>query len=136
MISSDEEIIEILTDYKNIAVIGCSSNPSKAAHEIPKYLQSQGYKIIPVNPFSEEILGEKCYKKITDIKEEVDIVNVFRPSEETPVIVRESLKVNPKVVWMQLGIENKEAEKIAEENNIKIIMNKCMMVEHMKLIGE
>jgi predicted CoA-binding protein len=100
---------------------------------VPKYLKEKGYKIIPVNPFAEEILGEKVYKNLSEIKEEVDIVDIFRPSEECLGIVKEAIKLKPKVIWMQLGIENKEAEKLAKENKIKVVMNKCIMREHQRL---
>ena len=129
----DETIKSVLENSKTIAVVGCSSNPEKAANRIPKYMQEQGYKIIPVNPNSENILGEKCYKLISDIQENVDIVDIFRPSEECLEIVKEAIKINPKVIWMQLGIINKDAKKLAEQHGIKVVMDKCLMVEHRKL---
>jgi predicted CoA-binding protein len=132
---SDKELKEILKSSKTIAVVGCSRDPEKEAHKVPKYLKEKGYKIIPVNPFAGEILGEKVYKNLSEIKEAVDIVDIFRPSEECLGIVKEAIKLKPKVIWMQLGIENKEAEKLAEENKIKVVMNKCIMKEHQKLFG-
>jgi predicted CoA-binding protein len=129
---SDKELKEILRSSKTIAVVGCSRDPEKDAHKVPKYLKEKGYKIIPVNPFAEEILGEKAYKNLSEIKEEVDIVDIFRPSEECLEIVKEAVKLKPKVIWMQLGIENKEAEKLAKENKIKVVMNKCIMKEYQR----
>ena len=132
---SDKEIKEILISSRKIVVVGLSRDQQKDAYKVSKYLKEKGYKIIPVNPFAEEILGEKVYKDISEIKEEVDIVDIFRPSDECLEIVKKAIRLKPKVIWMQLGIENKEAEKLAEENKIKVVMNKCIMKEHQKLFG-
>ncbi len=129
------EIERILRESRNIAVVGCSTNPAKEAHKVPLYMKMQGYKIIPVNPFAEEILGEKAYKKLEDIPGEIDIVNVFRPSEETPGIAEEAIAKKAKVLWLQLGIFNKEAGEKAEKAGLKVIMNRCIKREHEKLIG-
>jgi predicted CoA-binding protein len=131
----DAQIIKILKESKTIAVVGCSRDHEKDAHRIPKYLKEHGYRIIPVNPFADEILGEKSYKKLSEIKEPVDIVNIFRPSSEALAIVEEAvkMKIKPKVIWMQLGIINEEAAKLAEKNGITVVMNKCMMMEHRRL---
>ena len=129
----DSELKLILENSKTIAVIGCSSNPEKAAHRIPKYMKENGYKMIPINPNSHEILGEKCYKSILDIKEKVDIVNIFRPSEECLDVVEEAIKIKPKAIWMQTGIINEDANRLAEKNGIKAVMDKCMMVENRRL---
>ncbi len=128
------EIKKILESCKTIAVVGCSSNPEKAANRIPKYMKEHGYKIIPVNPNSENILNEKTYKSLSEIKENVDIVNIFRPSEECLEVVREAIRLKPKVIWMQLVIINEEAKKLAEKNGIKVVMDKCLMVEYKRLI--
>ncbi|NHJ32588.1 MAG: CoA-binding protein [Asgard group archaeon] len=128
-----QEIVGILEKSKIIAVVGASRNPSKAAHTIPKYLKEHGYKIIPVNPKAETILGEKVYSKLADIPDQVDIVDIFRPSEDTPKVVEEAVKLKPKLIWLQLGIINNDAKKIAEENGIPIVMDKCMKIEHMRL---
>ena len=130
---NEEDILKILKESKTIVVVGCSSNPEKAAHQVPKYMKEHGYKIIPVNPNSENILNEKTYKSISEIKENVDIVDIFRPSEECLDVVKEAIKLKPKVIWMQLGIINEEAKKLAEENGIKVVMDRCLMVEHRKL---
>lgn len=129
----DSEIKLILENSKTIAVIGCSSNPEKAAHRIPKYMKEQGYRIIPVNPNSDKILGEKSHKSILDVNEQVDIVDIFRPSEECLEVVEEAIKIKPKVIWMQTGIINEEAKRLAENNGIKVVMDRCMMVEHRRL---
>jgi len=133
-VNEDIKIREILQKFKTIAVVGCSRDPEKEAHKVPKYLKEHGYKIIPVNPSAEEILGEKVYKTLSEIKEPIDIVDVFRPSEECLDVAKEAVKINPKVIWMQLGIKNEEAAKLAEKNGIKVIMDRCIMIEHKRLI--
>ncbi len=130
----DQEIINIVKESKNIAVVGMSKNPEKAAYRIPKYLKDAGYKVIPVNPTASEILGEKVYAKLEDIIEKVDIVDIFRPSDETPVVVESAVKLNPKLIWLQLGISNEQSKALAKENNIAYVENKCLMVEHKKII--
>ncbi len=131
----DEEIEQILRESRVVAVVGCSTNPAKDAHKVPLYLKMQGYRVIPVNPFAEEILGEKAYPSLEDVPEEIDIVNVFRPAEETPEIAKAAVKKKAKVLWLQLGIINEEAKKMAEEAGIKVIMNRCIKREHERLLG-
>ena len=132
---SDSEIREILS-MKNVAVVGMSKNPEKDAHQIPKYLMNSGYNVIPVNPTADEILGKKCYKNLREIPGNVDIVDVFRPSEDVPPIVQDAIAKGVKVVWMQLGISNEEATKEASEKGIKVVYNRCMMEEHRRLFDE
>ncbi|MEW6294713.1 MAG: CoA-binding protein [Candidatus Diapherotrites archaeon] len=131
---NDKQIIEILKESKAIAVVGCSRDPEKDAHKVPKYLKEHGYKIVPVNPFADEILGERVYKTISEIKEPIDIIDIFRPSAECFQIVKEALELKPKVIWMQLEIKNMEAARLAEGSGIKVIMDKCIMIEHKRLI--
>ncbi|WP_439026135.1 CoA-binding protein [Haloarchaeobius sp. DT45] len=132
-VQSDAELREIL-EYDTIAVVGCSNSPGKAAHDIPGYMQQQGYRIIPVNPFHDEILGEHAYDSLSAVDEEIDVVDVFRPSEEVPEIVDEVLQRNDvKVVWMQLGIRNDEAAKKAEDAGLQVVQDKCLKVEHGRL---
>ena len=130
---SDEEIIEIL-NLKKVAVIGMSKHQEKAAHFVPKYLSENGFDIIPVNPNSDEILNKKCYKEINDIKDDIDIVDVFRPSEDVLPFVKDAIKKNPKVIWLQEGIHNEEAENLAREHGIDVIFNRCMLAEHQRLM--
>lgn len=129
----EEEIKEVLLIYRKIAVVGISRNPEKDAHKVPKYLMEHGYEIIPVNPFADKILGKKCYKKLSDVKEDVEIVDIFRPPEEVPEIVKEAIKIKAKVIWMQKGIVNNKAAEMAIKNGLKVVMDKCIMVEHKKL---
>jgi len=129
---SDSEIKQILS-MKNVAVVGMSRDPSKDAHLIPKYLINNGYNVIPVNPTADEILGRKCYKSLLEVPDKIDIVDVFRPSEHVPPIVKDAIAKGVKVVWMQLGISNKEAAQEASNHGIKVIYNRCMLQEHQRL---
>ncbi len=136
IVNGDDELRKILGETRNIAVVGCSRDPAKAAHQVPKYLKKHGYRIIPVNPYADEILGEKVYKSLSEIDQPVDLVEVFRPSHEVLEVVKEAIILKPKVVWMQLGIENEKAAELAEMNGIKVVMDRCMRVEHKRLIGK
>ncbi|MGY5142832.1 MAG: CoA-binding protein [Nitrosopumilus sp.] len=131
---SDEQIIQILS-YKNVAVIGMSKNESKAAHYVPKYLSENGFEITPVNPTTDEILGKKCFSNISDINTSIDIVDIFRPSDEVLPFVKDAIKIKPKVIWLQLGIHNSEAEKLALDAGIDVVFNKCMLAEHQRLVN-
>jgi len=137
-----DDVKEILTKYKTVAVVGASRDPSKDSNRVAKYLQSQGFRIIPVNPTADEILGEKCYKSLlempADIQKTIDIVDVFRPSSDTPDIVEQAVKLKerydkPYVVWMQLGIINEQAAETARQAGMTVVMNRCMKQEHSKL---
>jgi predicted CoA-binding protein len=128
-----EELRKIYEDTKTIAVVGASADRAKAAHTVPRYLQAHGFRIIPVNPRGGEILGEKAFERLTDIPESVDVVDVFRPSEETPEVARDAVKVGAKVLWLQEGIESEEAERIASEGGLKVVMNRCMGHTHYQL---
>ncbi len=134
MLLNDSEIKKLLEEAEVVAVYGCSTNPSKPSHEVPEFLQNKGYKIIPMNPKAENILGEKVIRQLKDLPKDVDIIDVFRPSEEAKEVVREivSLGLKPKAIWLQLGIKHPEAEKLANDANIPIIMDKCMKIEYNK----
>ena len=132
-VESDAEIRELL-GLRRIAVVGCSSTPGKDAHEIPKYLREKGYDVIPVNPTADEIFGERAYDSLSDVEEEVDIVNVFRPSEEVSGIVDDALdRDDVKVIWTQLGISDDEAARRAEDDGRHVVQDRCMKVEHRRL---
>src|SRR5437879_1065154 len=109
----DDDLRKIYEDTKTIAVVGASADEKKAAHRIPAYLQSQGYKIIPVSPKGGEIFGEHVYTSLQDVDVPVDVVDVFRPSEETPEVARQAAAIGAKVLWLQAGISNDEAAEIA-----------------------
>jgi hypothetical protein len=128
------EIKDILAKYKTIAMIGVSKNPLRPSTIVMKYMQKYGYKVIPVNPRAkgEKILGEEVYEKIIDIKEPVDIVDVFRPSKEAFPIAEDTVKIGAKVLWLQLGIRDENAKKLMEKNNIDYVENKCTKMEYQK----
>jgi uncharacterized protein len=127
---SASEIQRVL-QFRNIAVVGMSKNEGKPAHFVPKYLIDHGYNVIPVNPTVNEILGRKSYPAVSEIPEDVDVVDVFRRSEDVPSVIDDAIrKKGIKVIWMQSGIYNEEAEKKAKENGMDVIFNRCMMVEH------
>jgi predicted CoA-binding protein len=132
-ITDIEEMRQIYADTKTIAVVGASADEMKAAHTIPRYLQRQGYRIIPVNPRGGEILGEPVRERLTDIEEPIDVVDVFRPSDETPGVARDAVKVGAKVLWLQEGISSEEADRIATEGGLKVVMNRCMGETHHQL---
>ena len=129
---TDDQIREILSLNK-VAVIGMSKNSSKAAHYVPKYLSDNGYDVIPVNPSSDEILGKKCYDSVMEIDEPIDIVDIFRPSDQVLPFVKDAIKKKPKVIWLQEGIHNSEAEELAKIHGIKVVFNRCMLAEHRRL---
>lgn len=131
--SSDQEIRDILS-LNRIAVIGMSKNPSKSAHYVPKYLADNGYDVTPVNPTADQILGKKCYDLVSEISEEIDIVDIFRPSEQVLPVIQEAIKKKPKVIWLQEGIHNPEAEELARQSGIRIVFNRCMLAEHQRLL--
>ena len=135
----EEDIEDILSRSKTIAVIGLSRSPGKDSYRVAQYLQSQGYRIVPVNPSAEEILGERSYPSLQDLpdnlKRSVDVVDIFRPSEDVPPIVDQAVEVHrrlgrPSVIWMQLGIVNEAAAHRALAAGLKVVMNRCMEIEH------
>jgi predicted CoA-binding protein len=129
----NELIEKILNEVKTIAVVGLSPKKERASYIVSKYLKEHGYKIIPVYPREKEILGEKVYEKLTDINEKIDLVLIFRRSEEVLSTVKEAIKIKPEYIWMQLGIENKDAEELARKNGIEVVSNRCMKIEHSTL---
>jgi uncharacterized protein len=128
-----ERLLGIYAETKTIAVVGASTDPSKPAHQIPRYLQRQGYRILPVNPRGGEILGEAAARSLTEVDRPVDVVDVFRPAEEAPQIAREAIAVGAKVLWLQLGIESEEAKRLAEAAGLTVVMNRCMGATHAEL---
>ena len=127
-------IKEILKKYKSIAMIGVSNDPTKASTIVMKYMQKYGFKVFPVNPKAkgQKILGEEVFEKITDIKDKVDIVDVFRPSKEALDIAKDTVSIEAKVLWLQLGIKSEEAKKIVEKSKIEYVEDKCTKMEYQK----
>jgi hypothetical protein len=137
---TDDEDLDRLLDAETVAVIGCSTTPGKAAHDVPAYLQRQGYRIVPVNPFTDEILGEEAFDSLAAVESDVDLVNVFRPSEEVPEILdavreRHAERGDAGAAWLQLGISHDEAAAAAEADGIEVVQDRCMKVEHGRLRG-
>ena len=134
-IETDAELRQILKTVKTVACVGVSSNPEKASYEIFQYLADAGYHMIPVNPTTPEILGRKSYPDVPSIPEKVDVVQIFRRPEDVPPIVEQAIKAGAKVVWMQEGIVNQEAAATAEKAGLQVVMNRCMMKTHQRLLA-
>jgi len=139
---SQNETKEILATYRTFAVVGLSREPDKDSYKVSEYLKKHGFRIIPVNPFADEILGEKSYKSLLDIPAEIqktiEVVDIFRPAKDAPPIVEQAIKLKkmhgkPYVVWMQLGIVNEQAAETAKKAGLTVVMNRCMMIEHRRL---
>ena len=139
---SQNQIKEILTKYKTVAVVGLSREPYKDSYKVSMYLKTHGFRIVPVNPFADEVLGEKSYKSLLEIpieiQKRVEIVDIFRPSKDVAPIVEQAVKLKemngkPYVVWMQLGIVNERAAEMARKAGLRVVMDKCMMIEHNRL---
>ena len=128
------DIKEILSKYKTIAMVGVSNDPTKASTIVMKYMQEYGYKVYPVNPRAkgQKILGQEVFAKISDIKDKIDIVDVFRPSKEVYDIAEDTIKIGAKVLWLQLGIRDEKAKELMEKNDIKYVENKCTKMEYQK----
>ena len=129
---SDQQITDILS-LRTVAVIGMSKHSSKAAHYVPKYLIDNGYDVTPVNPTAEKILNISCYDSVSEIEGPVDIIDVFRPSEQISFIIRDCIEKKPKVIWLQEGIHDFESEELARKAGILVIFNRCMLAEHQRL---
>ena len=129
---SDQQITDILS-LQTVAVIGMSKHSSKAAHYVPKYLIDNGYDVTPVNPTAEKILNISCYDSVSEIEGSVDIIDVFRPSEQISFIIRDCIDKKPKVIWLQEGIHDFESEELARKAGILVVFNRCMLAEHMRL---
>ncbi|MGZ3536161.1 MAG: CoA-binding protein [Thermodesulfobacteriota bacterium] len=133
-----EDIKKILSESKAVAVVGISQQKDRPSYIVAAYLKSKGYQIIPVRPDGEEILGEKVYHSLTEIPKEinVEVVDIFRKSEDVPPIVEEAIRRGAKTVWMQEGVIHKEAGEKAEKAGLKVVMDRCMKKEHQKLINQ
>jgi predicted CoA-binding protein len=131
----EDEIKEILTSYKTIAIVGISNKPDRDSYIVAEYLLNQGYKIIPVNPNIDTVLGLKAYPDLISIPEDIEIVDIFRRSEFVDEIVDQAIEKGAKVVWMQLGVINESAAEKARKAGLKVVMDKCIKVEHMYRFG-
>jgi predicted CoA-binding protein len=133
-VESDQKLRELL-DLEAIAVVGMSDTPGKAAHGVPRYMRDHGYEVIPVNPTTDEVQGLPAYDSLSEVEEEIDMVNVFRPSEEVAGIVDEVLERDDvETLWMQLGISHDEAASRAEAAGLSVVQDRCIKVEHQRLV--
>ena len=128
-----DDIKHLLENSKNIAIVGLSAKVDRASNMVAKYLIQAGYSVFPVNPGQETILIRTCYPDLESLPEKIDIVNIFRKSEDVLPIAEAAVSIGCQAIWMQLGIENKEAEQLALDNNIQVIMNRCIKVDHSTL---
>ena len=134
-ITSDDSLREILETTETIAVVGCSTSAGKAAHDIPKYMLDHGYDVVPVNPFADEIFGREAYDDLAEVPEGVDLVDVFRPSEETgPIVDAATERQDVDTIWLQLGITNDAAGERAEAAGKRYVQDRCLKVEHRRLL--
>ncbi len=131
---NDREIRQLLETSKTIAVVGLSDKPDRDSYRVAEYLQRQGYRIIPVNPTVDAVLGEKSYASVSDIPASVDIVDIFRRSDAVGPVVEDAIAAGARAVWMQLGIENEEAAQAAEAAGLQVVMDRCIKIEHARLM--
>ena len=135
MIDDIAALRRILTECHTIAVVGLSADASRPSHGVARYLKQQGYRIVPVNPRYESVLGERCYARLADIPHPVDMVDVFRRTEDVLPIAQQAVAIGAKCLWQQLGIMNLDADRLAREAGLDSIMDRCVEIEHMRLLG-
>lgn len=128
----DHLITKILNSTKIIAVVGLSANPEKPSNDVARFMQNRGFRIIPVNPNEQTILGEVCYPSLSAIPFEIDLVNIFRKPEDCPELVVEAVQIKAKNIWLQLGIISEEAQIIADQAKVNFVMNLCLKIEYLK----
>ncbi len=125
----------ILHESRTIAMVGLSANWYRPSYFAAKYLQDHGYRVIPITPQYEEVLGERCYPNLAEVPEPIDVVDCFRRAEEIPALAHQAVAVGAKVLWMQLGIENNEAAEIARQGGVEVVSDRCMKIEYARLFG-
>lgn len=135
MLTSDDELKKLLTETKTIAVVGASPKPWRDSGSIAEFLNRKGYKVFPVNPQYQEVLGMKCYPDLKSVPEKIDMVDIFRKSEEIEPIIDEAIAVGAKSVWMQLGVINEAASQKAENSGLDVVMDRCIAIEHRALMS-
>ena len=129
-IAEREQLLRIYAESRTIAVVGASADEMKAAHRIPRYLQAQGYRIVPINPRGGQLFGERVFHSVAEVDVSIDVVDVFRPAGEAPEIARQAIAIGAKVLWLQIGIVSEEARQIAEAAGLTVVMNRCMGATH------
>jgi len=135
-LSADSDLRQIFETCRTVAVVGCSPHSDRPGHYVARFLQEQNYRVIPVNPGHRELLGERCYASLRDIPEKVDMVDCFRRPEHMPSVVDDAIAIGVKVVWMQLGVINQEAADKAEAAGLKVVMNRCPLIDYPRLFPE
>lgn len=133
MVDTDAIVERILTTYDTITVVGASRAPAKAAHSVPAYMQQHGWRVIPVNPYADELLGERAYRTLAGIPEQVGLVDVFRPAAATPDIARQAVAAGATALWLQLGIASPQARGIAEDAGLLYVEDRCLIIEQRRL---
>lgn len=131
---NDDALRKILIDSRTIATVGFSNNPKKPGYYVPQYMMDKGYRVIPVNPSIQEILGQKAYPDLLSIPEPVDMVQIFRAPSEVPAVVEQAIQIGAKVIWMQIGAVNPEAGQRASDAGLAVVMDRCLMIEHKRLV--
>ncbi len=132
-VNSRETIKRILDECRAVAVVGLSSNPARPSHSVANYIQRQGYRVIPVNPNEREVLGEKSYATLAEVPERIDLVDVFRKSEEAGAVVDEAIKIGAKAVWLQEGVIDRAAARRAQDAGLLVVMDRCWLKEHARM---
>lgn len=135
MTDQSTDLRRILTECRTIAVVGLSAKEHRASHQVARYLQQHGYRIIPVHPRFDSVLGERCYARLADIPHAVDLVNVFRRTEDVLPVAQEAVAIGARCLWQQLGIANIEADRLARAAGLDSVMDRCIKIEHARLIG-
>ena len=133
--NSSEQLKQILENNRTVAIVGLSADAHRPSNGVARYLQAHGYRIIPVNPKYDQILGERCYADLRSIPEKVDIVDVFRKPADCEPVAREAAAIGAKVLWLQLGVVNEEARRIAETAGLQVVMDRCIKIDHARLEG-
>lgn len=131
---NDDALRKTLIDSRTIATVGFSNNPKKPGYYVPQYMMDKGYRVIPVNPSIQEILGQKAYPDLLSIPEPVDMVQIFRAPSEVPAVVEQAIQIGAKVIWMQIGAVNPEAGQRASDAGLAVVMDRCLMIEHKRLV--
>ena len=134
--SSREEIARLLRDCRTIAVVGLSSNPARPSYRVASYMQQQGKVVIPVNPRETDVLGERAYPSLSDVPGSIDLVNVFRRSEEAGAVVDEAIHIQAKAVWLQEGVVDEAAALRARQAGLQVVMDRCWLKEYVRCVGE
>lgn len=132
-ITHDDDMRHLLREVKVFAIVGLSSNPERPSHKVAKYLMAQGYTVVPVNPVETEILGQKCYARLADIPQSIDVVDCFRKASDIPPLAQDAIDIGAKVLWMQLEVINEEAATKANAAGLDVVMDRCPKIEHARL---